>query len=141
MKINHKKLLIALSLVLFLATCKEPAEEPFVPSYATPWDTLETFVQASLRMDAQALLDSFSVESDFRRDISTIEELEKAMEEDPIPEDAAELFFNLSAEGLRVEGEYFVLTTAFEDGGGIEFYMVFENHGYRIYQISETDKP
>ncbi len=141
MKINHRKLLIALSLVLLLATCKEPAEEPFVPSYATPWDTLETFVQASLLMDAQALLDSFSVESDFRRDIATVEELEKAMEEDPIPEDAAELFFNLSAEGLRIEGEYFVLTTAFEDGGGIEFYMVFENDGYRIYQINETDNP
>ncbi len=141
MKINHKKLLIALSLVLFLATCKEPAEEPFVPSYATPWDTLETFVQASLRMDAQALLDSFSVESDFRRDIATVEELEKAMEEDPIPEYAAELFFNLSAEGLRIEEEYFVLTTAIEDGGGIEFYMVFENDGYRIYKINETDNP
>lgn len=141
MKINHKKLLIALSLVLFLATCKEPAEEPFVPGYATPWDTLETFVQASLLMDAQALLDSFSVESDFRRDIAAVEELEKAMEEDPIPEDAAESFFNLSAEGLRIEGEYFVLTTAIEDGGGIEFYMVFENDGYRIYQINETDNP
>jgi len=89
-------------------------------------------------MDAQAIYDCFSKESDLRRDISGVDELQMIMAGQPIPPDIENWYSSLSVGTIHQQGKYYLLTVKAISGEEFEFTLVYENEGYRIVRITQT---